>query len=101
VPRQQQLHAKVAAAIEGLYDDTPSERVGEITDHLLKAASFADVRKVVRYLTLSGKNALEAAAFKEALRTFRSALTHEDALEVRERAELLTSAAIADRGLDR
>ena len=75
-PRQQRLHAGVAEAIERLYPGTINERAGEIADHLLKAGSFADDQRLVRYLTLAGKSALEAAAFEEARRSFRSALAH-------------------------
>jgi predicted ATPase len=42
VPRQQRLHASVAEAIERLNPDDVNESAGEITDHLLKAGSFAD-----------------------------------------------------------
>jgi predicted ATPase len=88
-PRRQHLHASIAEAIERLWPDEMRERAGEITDHLLKAGSFADGRKVVRYLTLAGKNALDAAAFKEARRSFQSALSHRGAVEARERGDLL------------
>jgi tetratricopeptide (TPR) repeat protein len=98
--RKQQLHARVADAIESLYPRFVNERAGEITDHLLKAGPFADGRRVFRYLTLAGKSALGAAAFEEARRNFRSALSHKSAVEARERAELLASLAMAERGLD-
>jgi predicted ATPase len=100
VPRKQQLHAAVADAIERLYSRDLNERAGEVTDHLLKAGSFTDDRKLVRYLALAGKSALQAAAFEEARRHFRSALAHQDAVNTRERADLLTSLAIAELGLD-
>ena len=54
-PRKQQLHAGVADAIELIYPGSVNERAGEITDHLLKAGSFADDRRLVRYLTLAGE----------------------------------------------
>jgi predicted ATPase len=41
-PRQQQLHARVAAAIEGLYHGARNECAGEVAGHLVKAESFAD-----------------------------------------------------------
>ena len=50
-PRRQQLHAAVADAIEQVYPRFVHERAGEIADHLLKAGTFADGRKLVRYLT--------------------------------------------------
>ncbi len=98
--RRQRLHAGVAEAMEQLYPGAVNEFAGEISDHLLKAGSFADGQTVVRWLALAGKGALKAAAFEEALRSFRSALSHLDAADVRQRADLLASLAIAQRGLE-
>ena len=50
-PRKQHLHAGAADAIEGLYGGNVKERAGEIAEHLLKAESFVDGRRLVRYLT--------------------------------------------------
>jgi hypothetical protein len=72
-----------------------------VTDHLLKAGSFADGRRVFRYLTLAGKSALGVAAFEEARRNFQAALSHRDAFEERERADVLASVATAELGLER
>ncbi len=99
-PRLQRMHASVAEAIERLNPDAVNERAGEIADHLLKAGSFADPQRLVLYLTLAGKNALGAAAFEEARANFRSALSRQAAVGIRERADLLTSFARAERGLD-
>jgi eukaryotic-like serine/threonine-protein kinase len=99
-PRKQQLHAAVADAIELLYPRFVSERAGEITDHLLKAGSFADRGRLFRYLTLAGKNALESAAYEEARRSFRSALLYQRDFNPREKAELLASLAIAELSLE-
>src|SRR4029077_9004202 len=65
-PRQQRLHADVADAIERLYPDASGQSVHarDVVDHLLKAGLFADDKKLVHYLTLAGKGALEAAAFE-------------------------------------
>jgi tetratricopeptide (TPR) repeat protein len=100
VPRQEQLHASVAEAIERLNPDAPKERAGEIADHLLKAGSFVDRQKMVRWLTLAGNSALDAAAFEEARRNFRSALSHQGVLGPRQKADLLMRLARAERGLD-
>ncbi len=99
-PRKQQLHAAVADAIELAYPRFINERAGEIADHLLKAGSFADGRRLVRYLTLAGKRALESAAYEEAGRSFRSALSYQGAFEPREKAELLASLATAELSLE-
>jgi predicted ATPase len=73
-PRLQQLHARAANAIERLEPGAVNERAGEIADHLLKAGSFADQQRLVRWPTLADKVALEAAAFEAARRNFQSAL---------------------------
>jgi tetratricopeptide (TPR) repeat protein len=99
-PRRQQLHAAVADAIARLYPDALKERAGYIVDHLIKAGSFADDRRLVDCLTLAGSNALEAAAFDEARANFLSALSREAAIGVTERAALLASLATAERGLE-
>jgi tetratricopeptide (TPR) repeat protein len=98
--RQQRLHAGVAEAIERLYPDAIDERAGEIADHLLKAGSFAGNQRLVRYLTLAGKSALEAAAYEEARSSFQSALSHLMDVDARERADLLAKVAFAERGLE-
>ncbi len=100
VARKQRLHARVADAIELVYSGAVNERAGEIADHILKAGSFADRQRLVRWLTLAGKSALEAAAFEEARRRFESALSHQGAVDPRERAQLLASLAMAEQGLD-
>src|SRR5260370_2403011 len=99
--RRQKVHAGVADASERLYPGAIKERAGEIADHLLKAASFADDRGLVHYLMLAGKTALEAAAFEEAQRNFQSALSHQRTVDLRGRAELLAYLAMAERGLER
>ncbi|MEA2680338.1 MAG: hypothetical protein QOK03_2060, partial [Candidatus Binataceae bacterium] len=100
-PRKQRLHASVAEAVERLYPGAEHERAGDIVHHLLAAGSFADRQSLVRWLTLAGKRALESAAFQEAQRNFRSALSHQGAVEAHERADLLAGLAMAERGLDR
>ena len=99
-PRRQLLHARIAEAIERLNPDTVKERAGDITDHLLKAGPFADRQKLARWLTLAGKSALKAAAFEEARRSFQSALSHRGAADPRQKADLLATLAMAERGLD-
>ena len=101
VPRQQRLHASVVDAIERLYPNAIDGRAGDIADHLLKAGSFADNRRLVHYLTLAGEGALRAAAFEEAERSFGRALSYLTDVDIKERADLLASLAIAERGRER
>src|SRR4029077_10588141 len=100
-PRRQQLHASVADAIERLHAGAAIERAGDIADHLRKAGSFGDDRRLVHYLTIAGKGALEAGAFEEARQSFRSALSDRNAVAPGERADLLANFALAERGLER
>jgi tetratricopeptide (TPR) repeat protein len=99
-PRRQQLHAAVADAIATLYPDTLKERAGYISEHLIKAGLFADDRRVVDFLTLAGRNALDAAAFDEARVNFHSALSRQGAIGANERAALLAYLAAAERGFE-
>jgi hypothetical protein len=69
-PRRQHLHAGVAAAFERLYPEAVNEHAGEIADHLLKAGSFADRQRVVRWLRLAGKSAPELAELGEVAAQF-------------------------------
>ena len=100
VPRRQHLHAAVAEAIERLGPDAFEARASDIANHLLKAESFGDGQKLVRCLKLAGNSAPKAAAFVEARQNFKSALSHCQAVEARERADLLQKLAMAERGLD-
>jgi hypothetical protein len=90
-PCLQQLHTRVADAIERLEPGAVGERAGEIADHLLKAGSFADRRRLVRWLALAGKVALEAAAFEEERCSFQSVLWRQSAVDKGARADLLAS----------
>jgi predicted ATPase len=98
-PRRQLLHASVAEAVERLYPGAVNQHAGEIADHLLKAGSFADRQRLVHWLTLAGKGALQGAAFEEARHIFLSALSQGGA-EPRERADLLASLAMAEQVLE-
>jgi predicted ATPase len=64
-PRRARMHASVADAIKLVYPSALDERAAEISDHLLKAGSFADRQRLERWLKLVGEGALEAAAFEE------------------------------------
>src|SRR5580704_9425053 len=99
-PRKQQLHAAVAEGIELVYPGAVNERAREVADHLIKAGSFADQRKLLRWLKLAGRSALRVASFEEARRNSESALSHKGVVEAQQRAELLVSLARAERGLD-
>jgi predicted ATPase len=58
VARRQELHAKIAAAVERLYPEAVNEYAGEIAEHLLKAGSFADREARIRWLIQASNPAL-------------------------------------------
>ena len=78
-----------------------NQHASEIADHLLKAKSFANGERLVRYLILAGRSALHAAAFEEAQRNFKTALPLQGADDSAERANSLANLAQAERGLER
>jgi tetratricopeptide (TPR) repeat protein len=99
IPRRQQLHAKVAAALESFDPTSAKEHASEISDHLVKAGSFANRMTLVRWLTEGGNQALGASAFEEARVSFELALSHVYESDTHQRAELLYNIGIAKRGL--
>jgi tetratricopeptide (TPR) repeat protein len=100
-PRRQQLHAKIAAALESFDPTSAKEYAGEISDHLVKAGSFANREALVRWLIDAGNKALQASAFEEARVGFELALSRVDQADARPRAEILYSLGVAKRGLGR
>ncbi|HWW83786.1 MAG TPA: AAA family ATPase, partial [Vicinamibacterales bacterium] len=86
IVRLQQLHAKIAAAIESLDPTSAQEHAVEISDHLVKAGSFANRAALVRWLIEAGNKALEASAFEEARVGFELALSRVDESDARSRA---------------
>ena len=101
IVRRQQLHARIAAALESLNPTSAKEHAGEISDHLVKAGSFANRAALFRWLVDAGNNALEASAFEEARVGFELALSRVDEADARPRAEILYSLGVAKRGLGR
>jgi tetratricopeptide (TPR) repeat protein len=101
IVRRQQLHATIAAALESLDPTSAKEHAGEISDHLVKAGSFADREALLRWLIEAGNQALEASAFEEARVGFELALSRVDESDARRRAELICGLGMAKRGLGR
>ena len=101
IVRRQQLHAKIGSALESLDPTSAKEHAGEISDHLVKAGSFANRVALVRWLIDAGNKALEASAFEEARVGFELALSRVDEADARPRAEILYSLGVAKRGLGR
>src|SRR5208282_4560480 len=63
IERRQQLHARIAAALETLYKASVEEHLAELAHHYGRSANPA---KAVEYLTRAGQQALSRSAFAEA-----------------------------------
>jgi predicted ATPase len=59
--RRQQLHARIAEALEAHFEDTPPEVVAR---HCTEAGL---IHKAIRYWHLAGKRAMELSAYREAI----------------------------------
>ena len=98
--RLQRLHRKLAEAIEASLGDRADERAEEIVHHLLNAGSGTDADKLLRYLTVAGRRAMDAAAWEDALGHFENALSLVEG-RTRARAEALVNLGLALRSLGR
>ncbi len=98
-PRRQRLHVLVARAIEKAYGANLEDHAAELADHLTQAGATADGTRLVHYLGVAGKRALEAAAYKDALRHLTAAVSHHDISDRAIRAGLLADLARTERSL--
>ena len=73
--RRQRAHLRVAEALEQVHGTNVERHASDVAQHLYQAGAAASPEKTVRFLTLSGDQAFEAAAFDEALRRFSDALS--------------------------
>jgi tetratricopeptide (TPR) repeat protein len=86
--RRQRLHLAVADAMERLYKGSTSLRPSEVAAHLLQAGSAAPVERTLEYLERAADQAMESAAFEEALRAIDDALAIVDDSDPLRRARL-------------
>ena len=101
LPRRQRRHLRVAEAMERLYARTLEEHAADLAHHFYQAGTAADPEKTVRYLALAGHQAMEAAAFEDALRYDESALSLQPVDDLRGKADLLYKRGLALRSLGR
>ena len=99
LPRRQRLHARVAAAMEDVYESDLTRRASALAHHLYEAGSVADEAKTIRYLILAGEQSLETGGFEEARRDFDRALSLLPAGERETRSSLLLQRGLAQRSL--
>ena len=72
--RRTRLHRSVGEAIEALYGENSTERVGELARHFFLATRPTEPDKAIAYARRAGQAALEALAPEEAVRYFTQAL---------------------------
>jgi predicted ATPase len=73
-PRQQQLHLKIAEAIQASYRKNPDRRAADLAYHLVEAGNLADPKQVIHWSAVAGNNAMKTAAFEEAAHYFSTAI---------------------------
>ena len=96
--RRRRHHLKVADATESLFAGDLAARAGTIAGHLIEAGSAADPARLFRYLVLAGSRSLESAAFEDALRHLRRAVSLSEHVAPTERAEMFFHLGMAERG---
>ncbi|HWI00699.1 MAG TPA: hypothetical protein VNT27_10240, partial [Propionibacteriaceae bacterium] len=99
--KRQRLHLQAANAIERLYADNLEEHAADLTHHLSRSGRAADRPRLVRYLTIAGERAAEAAAFEDAVAHFEQALSLLEGTAQDARAEMLERLAMALRSVGR
>ncbi len=99
--KRERLHLQAANAIERRYADDLEEHAADLTHHLFRAGRLADRPRLVRYLTIAGERAVDAAAFEDAAAHFEQALSLLERGNRDTRAELLERLARALRSVGR
>lgn len=72
-PRREEVHHRIAEALEGLYADSTESQTTRIANHLLRAGPLADSDKVVEYARAAAQNAFSLFAWGDASRLFAAA----------------------------
>ncbi|HEU4909538.1 MAG TPA: hypothetical protein VFT17_11770, partial [Propionibacteriaceae bacterium] len=73
--KRERLHLKAADAISRRYSHDLEAQAGDLAYHLSQAGHFTDRASLVRYLTIAGDRAFDAAAFDDAVKHFEHALS--------------------------
>jgi DNA-binding SARP family transcriptional activator len=76
--RKVRLHARIAEALETLYDEDSDQHAAELAHHFAQAQTLLGPDKVVRYSLIAGESALAASAHEQALAHFERALAAKD-----------------------
>ena len=99
LPRRQQLHRRIAEAIEATTDDAIETRAAELAHHLYQAGTAVDASKTVSVLQRAAGQAQLQGAFDEALKLLDKALSLVQDSELAVRATLLLTRGTALQSL--
>jgi tetratricopeptide (TPR) repeat protein len=99
--KRERLHLRAAQVIERQFAGDLEAHAGDLAHHLSHAGRSGDRTRLVRYLTIAGDRAFDAAAFDDAAGHFEHALTLLPAGDQLGRAELLERLAMALRSVGR
>jgi class 3 adenylate cyclase/tetratricopeptide (TPR) repeat protein len=99
--KRERLHARAAEAIERRHADDLEAHAADLAHHLSRAGYATDRKRLVRYLTISGDRAVEAAAFQDAVDDFQQAVSYLEEDTGDAGAELLERLAMALRSVGR
>jgi class 3 adenylate cyclase/tetratricopeptide (TPR) repeat protein len=99
--KRERLHLQAAEAIERQFADDLEAHAADLAHHLSHAGRSADRARLVRYLTIAGERAVNAAAFDDAVNHFEYALSLLPANDQLGRAQLLERLAMALRSVGR
>ena len=99
--KRERLHLRAAKAISRRYSDDLEAHAGDLAYHLSHAGGSADRASLVRYLTIAGERAFDAAAFDDAVGHFEHALSLIPADDQLGHAQLLERLAMALRSVGR
>ena len=82
--RRVRLHGQVGEALEKRYGDRAEERAGRLAMHFSEAATLSPrfSEKAAKYSAIAGRQAVAQAAYPEAARNFRAALSAREGQEV-------------------
>ena len=99
--KRERLHQRAARAISRRFSDDLEAHAGDLAYHLSRAGGFGDRSSLVRYLTIAGERAYDAAAFDDAVGHFEHALSLVPADDQLGHAQLLERLAMALRSVGR
>jgi class 3 adenylate cyclase/tetratricopeptide (TPR) repeat protein len=99
--KRERLHLLAAQAISRRYADDLDAHAGELAHHLSHAGRSGDKASLVRYLTIAGDRAFDAAAFDDAVGHFEHVLSLLPIADHYGRAQLLERLSMALRSVGR